>query len=57
MIDLGPHVLFIVSAYAGVVVAVAALIAYVVFDARRIRLKLQALDEKGIRRRSAGKTL
>ncbi len=54
MIDLGPHAVVIVAAYAGVVVVVAALIAYVAFDARRIRRKLKALDARGVRRRSAG---
>jgi len=53
MIDLGPHAVFIVWAYIGVAVAVAAIIALVVIDARRVRAKLAALEAQGVRRRSA----
>ena len=52
MIDLGPHVVFIVWAYIGVIVAVVALIGTVVLDARRTEARLKALDAQGIRRRS-----
>jgi len=48
------HLAFIVWAYAGVAVLVAALIGYVAWDARRVATRLRALEEKGIRRRSAG---
>ena len=48
------HLVFIVWAYVGVTVLIAALIGYVVWDARRIAARLRALEEKGIRRRSAG---
>jgi heme exporter protein D len=48
------HLVFIVWAYVGVAVLIAALIGYVVWDARRIAARLRALEEKGIRRRSAG---
>ncbi|MET3897759.1 heme exporter protein D [Devosia sp. UYZn731] len=54
MIDLGPHAVFIVSAYAGVTLAVVALIAWTLFDARRTASKMAALEARGIRRRSAG---
>lgn len=53
MIDLGPHAVFIVWAYIGVVVAVAGIIGLVVFDARRVKSKLAALEAQGVRRRSA----
>lgn len=48
------HAQFIIWAYAGVALLVAALIAYVAWDARRVAARLRALEEKGIRRRSAG---
>jgi heme exporter protein D len=54
MINLGPHAVFIVSAYAGVTLAVAALIFWTLFDARRTASKTAALEASGIRRRSAG---
>jgi heme exporter protein D len=54
MIDLGPHAIFIVSAYLGVAAAIAALIAYTLVDARRTAKRLAALEAQGIRRRSAG---
>jgi heme exporter protein CcmD len=54
MIDLGPHADFIVWSYVGVIVTVVALIVYVRWDAGRVAQKLRALDEAGVRRRSAG---
>ena len=54
MINLGPHAVFIVSAYAGVTLAAAALIVWTLFDARRTASKMAALEARGIRRRSAG---
>ena len=56
MIDLGPHAVFIVWAYIGVTAAVIALIVWTLLDARRVQAKLEALEAKGIRRRSAGPT-
>jgi heme exporter protein D len=47
------HVFFIVAAYAGVALLLLALIAHVVWDARRVARRLRALEERGIRRRSA----
>ena len=44
MIDLGPHAVFIVWAYAGVALGVAALIGWTLLDARRTARKLSALD-------------
>lgn len=54
MIGEGAHLEFIVWAYAGVAVITLGLIAYVIWDARRVKAKLAALDKAGIRRRSAG---
>ncbi|KFC68630.1 Heme exporter protein CcmD [Devosia sp. LC5] len=54
MIDLGPHAIFIIAAYAGVTLAVAALIVWTRLDARRVAKKLADLEARGIRRRSAG---
>jgi len=56
MIDLGPHAVFIVAAYVGVTVAVAALIGWTLYDARRTASQTAALEARGIRRRSAGPT-
>lgn len=52
MIDLGPHAGFILWAYAGAAVAVGALIAWIVTDARRVERRLAALEAYGSRRRS-----
>jgi heme exporter protein D len=54
MIDLGPHWIFIVWAYAGVFLAVAVLIGRAVVDGRRVDSRLSALEAQGIRRRSSG---
>lgn len=52
--DLGPHAAFIVWAYAGAALLVAGLIFYVAWEARRVAARLKVLEDKGIRRRSAG---
>lgn len=54
MIDLGPHAVFIVWAYAGVALAVAGLIAWTLLDARTTARRLADLEARGVRRRSAG---
>ena len=53
MTDLGPHAVFIVWAYLGVTLAVAALIAWTLLDARTIAARTATLEARGIRRRSA----
>ena len=53
MIELGPHAAYIVWSYAGVALLLTVLIGYVAWDARRVRARLKALEERGIRRRSA----
>lgn len=54
MIDQGPHAVFIISAYAGVTLAIAGLVFWTLLDAARIARKLADLEARGIRRRSAG---
>ena len=44
MIDMGPHVVFIVAAYLGVAVAVTGLVFWVLFDARRTTRALAKLE-------------
>ena len=53
MIGDGMHVEFIAWAYAGVALLIFGLIGYVVWEARRVKERLAALDKAGIRRRSA----
>lgn len=53
MIDLGPHAVFILGAYGGVALVVAALIARTAFDAARQKARLARLEAMGIKRRSA----
>ena len=50
--DLGPHAAYIVGAYLGVIVLVAALVAWVVWDSRRVKARLADLEARGVRRRS-----
>jgi heme exporter protein D len=54
MPDLGPHAMFIVSAYVGVAVVTAALIAWVAWNAASVKRRLAALEAQGVRRRSDG---
>jgi heme exporter protein D len=56
MIELGPYADYILWAYAGVAVLIAALIAWVAYDARRVNARLKSLEQRGIKRRSAGRT-
>ena len=53
MPDLGPHAVFILSAYGVTFVAIAALALAVVEDDRKQRRILADLERRGIRRRSA----
>lgn len=52
MIDLGPHAIFIVSAYGGVAAAVLGLVAHVALDRRAVERRLKALEAQGVGRRS-----
>ena len=53
MPDLGPHAVFILSAYGVTAIAVAALALAIVEDDRKQRRLLADLERRGIRRRSA----
>ncbi|HYH69897.1 MAG TPA: heme exporter protein CcmD [Methyloceanibacter sp.] len=53
MLNLGPHAVFIVAAYAVTFIAVAALMLFIIADDRHQRRLLAELERKGIRRRSA----
>jgi heme exporter protein D len=53
VLDLGPHAVFIVAAYAVTFIAVGALMFFIIADDRRQRRFLAELERKGIRRRSA----
>ena len=46
MIGLGAHAEFIIAAYAGVFLGLAALIAWVIASSRRTRARLEALGDK-----------
>ena len=50
--NLGPHVGFIVTAYAAAVAIVAALVAWIVFERRHLSRMLDEFEAHGIRRRS-----
>jgi heme exporter protein D len=52
MLDLGPHAIFIVWAYAGVAIVTAAIIAWVAWNASSVKRRLAALEAQGVRRRS-----
>jgi heme exporter protein D len=51
--DLGPHAAFIWISYAAVAVVVTALIAWLIADGRKQAGDLEALERRGIRRRSS----
>jgi len=51
--DLGPHAVFIWASYAVVALVLAALIIWLIADGRQLRRRLQDLEARGIRRRSA----
>lgn len=46
MIDLGPHAIFIVCSYLGVFGAIAALIAWTLYDAQSTAAKLAELEAR-----------
>lgn len=52
MIHLGPHVAFIVAAYAAAVAIVAGLIAWIVLERRHLSRLLDDFEARGITRRS-----
>ncbi len=50
--DLGKHALFIWASYAAVFGVIAAMLCWLVADARRQRAALADLEKRGVRRRS-----
>ena len=50
--NLGPHAVFIVGAYAVALLIVAALIAWIALDSRRQKRTLADLEARGVTRRS-----
>jgi heme exporter protein D len=54
VIDLGPHAVFIVAGYAGVILGTLALVGWTWSQSRAVAARLKALEAQGIRRRSAG---
>jgi heme exporter protein D len=50
--DLGPHAAFIIASYAVVTAVMIGLVAWLVFDDRRYQRALDALEARGVRRRS-----
>lgn len=54
MITIGEHAAYVVGGYAGVAIAVAALIAWTAVMSYRARSRIAALERAGARRRSGG---
>lgn len=52
MFDLGPHAVFILSAYGFALIVIAALIIGIAIDTRTQKRRLAALEARGIGRRS-----
>jgi heme exporter protein D len=50
--DLGPHAAFIIASYAIVAAVMIGLVTWLVFDGRRQQRALDALEARGVRRRS-----
>jgi heme exporter protein D len=51
--DLGPHAAFIWACYAVTAVVLALLVAWLVLDGRRQQRLIEALEARGVRRRSS----
>jgi heme exporter protein D len=51
--DLGPHAAFIVAAYAAMIVVLSGLVTWLLFDGWRQARALEALEARGVKRRSA----
>lgn len=52
--DLGPHAAFIWASYAAVAVVLALLIGWLIADGWEQKRRLDELEARGVRRRSAG---
>jgi heme exporter protein D len=51
--DLGPHAAFIWISYAAVTIVVAGLVAWLIFDGKKQAAAFEALEKRGVKRRSA----
>ena len=51
--DLGPHAAFIWACYGVVAVVLSCFVAWLVFDGRRQQRLIEALEARGVRRRSS----
>ena len=51
--DLGPHAAFIWISYAVVALTVTGLICWLIFDGKKQAADLEALEKRGVKRRSA----
>ena len=52
IINLGPHAAFIIAAYVVAVMVIAALFAWITLDHRAQKRRLDALEARGVTRRS-----
>jgi heme exporter protein D len=50
--DLGPHAVFIIASYTVVATVMIGLVAWLILDGRRYQRALDALEARGVRRRS-----
>lgn len=50
--DLGPHAVYVWASYAAVALVLAAVVAWLVADGRRQQRLIDALEGRGVRRRS-----
>ena len=53
--ELGPNTAFIVAAYAAVITVLCGLVAWLVFDGWRQTRALEALEARGVKRRSSAR--
>lgn len=53
MIALGPYAGFILLSYAAAILVVAGLVLWVIVDHRHVRRQIEALEARGVTRRSA----
>ena len=51
---MAPHAGYIIASYLVTVLALAALVGWIVFDGRTLKRRLAELEARGVRRRSAG---
>lgn len=52
--SLGPHASFIIASYAAVGVVLTGLLTWLWLDGKRLQMRLQELEARGVKRRSRG---